>query len=138
MKRLFKDIGLSSIFSMATFMDKILLIFLVAFTIASFFFIKELFPSGNLVKISVDNKTAYSIPLNEDRIGAVRGPLGESVVETRNMKVHMKDSPCPDKICIQQGWIGRGAIVCLPNKVVVTVGGDEQLSEGPEYDAVTK
>lgn len=119
-------------------MDRFLFVFLTIFTIASFFFAKELFPSGTLVEISVNNKTVYNLSLQEDRIVAVRGPLGESLIEIKNGKVHMKDSPCPDKICIKQGWIERGAIVCLPNKVIITVGGKNQHPEASEYDAVTK
>jgi len=121
---------------MATFMDKLLFVFLVIFAIASFFFARELFPSGALVKISLDNKTVYTLPLNEDRSVAVRGTLGENLIEIKNGKARMKDAPCPNKLCIHQGWIERGAIVCLPNKVVVTVGGKEKHLE--EYDAVTK
>jgi hypothetical protein len=50
----------------------------------------------------------------------------------------MKDSPCPDKLCVQQGWTDRGAIICLPNKVVISLGeGDQNIPE-PGYDAVTR
>jgi hypothetical protein len=138
LQNLFKDLKPLSILSMATFMDKLFFVFLVIFAIASFFFAKGLFPSGTLVKISLDNKTVYTLSLQEDSSATVRGSLGENLIEIKNGKVHMKDAPCPDKICIKQGWIDRGAIVCLPNKVVVTVGGGEEHLEGLGYDAVTK
>jgi hypothetical protein len=138
MQNLFKDLKPLSILSMATFMDKLLFVLLVIFTIASFLYVRELFPSGTLVEISFDNKIVYKLPLQEDRLVAVRGPLGESLIEIKDGRVRMKDSPCPDKICINQGWIERGAIVCLPNKVVITVSGGEEHLEGLGYDAVTK
>lgn len=123
---------------MATFMDKLLFIFLTIFAITSFFFVKGLFPSGTLVKISVDNKTVYTLPLNKDRIVVVEGPLGESLIEIKDRKVQMKDAPCPKQLCVHQGWMDRGAIVCLPNKTVVRISGNGQDFKGSEYDAVTK
>lgn len=138
MRKLFNDLKLPNIIAMATFMDKLLFVFLVIFAIASFFFISELYPSGNSVRISVDNKTAYALPLDEDHMVTVKGPLGEGLIEIKNGKVHMKDAPCPDKLCVKQGWIDKGAIVCLPNKMVVTVNGGKQNFEVSEYDAVTR
>ncbi len=119
-------------------MDKLLFVLLVILSITSFFFVRELFPSGSLVKISVDNKTVYTLPLHEDRIVKAAGPIGENVIEIKNGKVHIKDAPCPQKLCVHQGWIERGTIICLPNKVVVTVGGNEKHRNGSEYDAVSR
>ncbi len=119
-------------------MDKLLFFLLVVLSITSFFFVRELFPSGSLVKISVDNKTIYTLSLHEDRIVKAAGPIGENVIEIKNAKVHIKDAPCPQKLCVHQGWIERGTIICLPNKVVVTVGGNEPNNKGSEYDAVLK
>ena len=138
MKKLINDLKPSNIFSMTTFLDKLLFVFLIIFSVTSFFFVKELFPSSGFVKISVDNKTGYTLPLNKDRIVTVKGSLGENLIEIKNGKAHMKDAPCPKKLCIHQGWIDRGTIICLPNKVVVTVGGNEQNNRASGYDAVSK
>ena len=75
------------------------------------------------------------LSLDEEKTVSVKGTLGDSVVEIKNGKVHMKESPCPNKLCIHQGWLDSGAIICLPNKVVITVGTDEG---GKAYDAVTR
>ena len=138
MKKLINDLKPSNIFSMTTFLDKLLFVLLIIFSVTSFFFVKELFPSSGFVKISVDNKTGYTLPLNKDCIVTVKGSLGENLIEIKNGKVHMKDAPCPKKLCIHQGWIDRGTIICLPNKVVVTVGGNEQNNRASGYDAVSK
>lgn len=123
---------------MATFTDKLIFISLIVFIIASFLFVGELFPPGTLVKISLDNKTVYILPLNEDRIVTVTGPLGKSVIEIKNGKVHFKDALCPGKLSIHQGWKDKGSIICLPNKVTISIGSDEQHSESSEYDAATR
>jgi hypothetical protein len=121
-----------------TLADKALFIFLIVISVSGLFFVQELFPSGSRVKIILDGKTAYSFSLDEDRSVKVRGPLGDSFIEVKDGKVRMKDSPCPRKLCVNQGWIDRGAIACLPNKVIISVDGHEELSEQGEIDAVTR
>lgn len=57
----------------------------------------------------------------------VKGVLGISVFEyVKDKGIHMISSPCPDKICIKQGFIKREgeSIVCLPNKVVISLEAD--------------
>jgi len=115
-------------------MDKLLLICLIIFTIAGFLYSREFISSGNLVEVSLDNRPVYILDLSENREVSVRGPLGNNVIEIRGGKVRMKEAPCPNKLCVHQGWIERGSIICLPNKVFVTVGGNEDK----EYDAVTR
>ena len=47
---------------------------------------------------------------------------------------YMKEAECPDHLCIKQGKVNKlgQTIVCLPNKVVVTVVGDKDA----EYDSI--
>lgn len=138
MKRNFKKETVSGLAGITTVADRLLLVFLIALSVSGLFFIRSLFPSGTLVRVYADDKTAYVLPLDEDHVVSVRGPLGDSVVEIKNGKVHMQDSPCPREICIRQGWTDRGAITCLPNKVMVTVQEDGHDPREGEYDAVTK
>ncbi|GBE05645.1 hypothetical protein BMS3Abin10_01278 [bacterium BMS3Abin10] len=138
MKRLIKDLRTGGVLSMATFMDKLLFFLLVALAIAGFSFMDDLLPAGNLVNISVDDTTVYKLYLDEDRVVSVKGPLGDNIIEIKDGKIRMKDAPCPQKLCVRQGWVDRGAIVCLPNRVVVSVGGDKQHSHAGDFDAVTK
>jgi hypothetical protein len=123
---------------MATVFDKLLLISLIILAVAGFFFARELFPLGSLVEISLDNKPLYALPKTANRNVTVMGPLGKSVVEINKGKVRMKSSPCPDQICVHQGWIERGTIICLPNKIIITVGRDEKLYRNSGVDAVTR
>jgi len=138
LKDLFRDLKLSGVLGTATFMDKLLFIVLTVLAVSGFFFTGDLFPSGSRVEITLDNKTVYVLPLNEDRTVEVTGPLGKNLIEIKNGLVRMKDAPCPERLCIHQGWTDKGAIVCLPNRVAVWVSGDEQRHAGSEYDAVSK
>jgi len=77
--------------------------------------------------VQVENREILRIPLTKLKSGdkyKVRGPLGDSIFEyIEGRGVHMISSPCPDKICIKQGYINKAgeSIVCLPNRVIITL-----------------
>jgi hypothetical protein len=75
------------------------------------------------VHITAEGAEYAVVPLEEDRIINVPGPLGKTTVETKGGRVRVLDSPCPNKICVSQSWIERPGetIVCLPNRVSITV-----------------
>jgi hypothetical protein len=75
------------------------------------------------VHITAEGAEYTVVPLNEDRTINVPGPLGKTTVEIKGGRVRVLDSPCPNKICISQGWIERSGetITCLPNRVSITV-----------------
>lgn len=119
-----------------TLADRLLLAVLVILSVSGFIFIKEAFPQGTDVRIEVNGKLAYKLPLNSDATIAVKGINGDTVVEIKNRKVRIKESPCPNKICVHQGWIDRGALICLPNRVTVFVDSSEG-KENKAIDAIT-
>lgn len=105
-----------------TIADRILLIALIVISVSGFIFIKKAFPHGTDVIIEVNGRPAYKLPLNTNTTISVRGIVGDTVVEIKDRKVRIKESPCPNKTCIHNGWIDKGAIICLPNRVVVNIG----------------
>ena len=44
-------------------------------------------------------------------------------MEIKDHMIHVKSADCPDKICVDTGWIGGDRksvpIVCLPNRLVI-------------------
>jgi len=104
-------------------------------SLSGIFLIKTFVPEGHTVVIELDNKPVYLLPLDKDRIVSVEGPLGKTTIEIKNNKVRFLDSPCHNKLCVHQGWTERGAIVCLPNKVIVTIDRGKEKKEA--IDAVT-
>lgn len=79
----------------------------------------------------------------------VPGELGDTTFEIKDGRVRITDSPCPNKTCISQGW--HNPLVCLPNKVMITVEGEvgvkagkgsgqgrDRRSEEVELDAVSE
>jgi hypothetical protein len=109
---------------------------LIIASVGGIFISQEAVSKGAEVLIEVGGKPAYTFPLNEDRLVSVDGPYGPTVVEIRTGKVRIKEAGCPNRLCVKEGWISRGVIVCLPNRIVVTVGG--RSSPDPRgIDAVT-
>jgi hypothetical protein len=119
-----------------TVADKILLSVLLLLSFSGIIFVKEVLSKGRTVLIEVDSRPVYVLPVDKDKTVSVEGPMGKTVVEIRNHRVRVTESPCHNKLCIKQGWIESGSIICLPNRVVVTIGSHEDESD-KIVDAIT-
>lgn len=114
--------NLKGLLNSTTIADKILLSVLILLSFSGIIFIREVLPKGRTVQIEVDGRPVYVLPIDKDRTVSVEGPEGKTVVEIKGQRIRVTESPCHNKLCIQQGWIESGAIVCLPNRVIVTIG----------------
>ncbi|MBT9152162.1 MAG: hypothetical protein DDT35_00376 [Firmicutes bacterium] len=88
-------------------------------------------PSGQQATILVDNRPVETVVLDPAvgmRQVVVQGVRGESVIEIDGAYIRIIASACPDKICIKMGRKSRPGevIVCLPNRVVIRIDGNEQ------------
>lgn len=121
--------------SMLTRNDKILMFTLVA--IASFSFVRLFFISneGKETLIKVGNGPVQRVSLKTDRRINLEGEKGRVVIEIKEGRVRAVESSCFQKICVNTGWINKPGqnIICLPNKVLVTIEG----KESPKIDAVS-
>lgn len=118
--------------------DVILLAALIVISVFGFISVKELFPEGTDVIIEVEGRTVYRLSLNEDAAVSVKGIIGHTMVEIKDGKVHVKDSPCQNKLCVEHGWITRGSIICLPNRVVVSIKtSGKEKTRHKDIDAIT-
>ncbi|MBB6479660.1 NusG domain II-containing protein [Spirochaeta isovalerica] len=90
-------------------------------------------PSNVLIEAGED-QWIYS--LDEDRIVHIHGNQGDTVIEIKDGKAHIADSPCPDKLCVQMGWLENPNdwAACLPNGVFVTLQGESDS----EIDAISQ
>lgn len=64
----------------------------------------------------------------------IPGKLGTTRIEVDGARVHVLQAPCPNQLCVRQGWIARAgeSLVCVPGEVVVRIEGAAPL------DAVTR
>ena len=96
---------------------------------ACFFFIR---PEGELVKVTVDKELFGEYPLLEDITVEIRSGDGLNILVIKDGKAYVSEASCPDGICSAHKPISREgeSIICLPNKVVVTVVSSD--TEGPD------
>jgi hypothetical protein len=93
-------------------------------------------PKSPALLIQVDGKEYGTYPLTTDRDIEIND---SNVCSIQDGKVKMISADCPDQICIQDSAIDEtgGTIVCLPNKVVLSIV-DAKESEGGELDGVAR
>lgn len=81
--------------------------------------------TGDIVNIKSGGELLYTIDLSkaEDCIFNIEYEGGVNTVEIKDHMIHVSDADCPDKICVNTGWIGGDRksvpIVCLPNRLVI-------------------
>lgn len=75
--------------------------------------------SGRTVTVTQDNKTVYTGALTDDHTVTLDG----NTVVIRDGRVKMEKADCKNQICVHHAAISRSgeSIVCLPNKVLVTI-----------------
>jgi hypothetical protein len=76
------------------------------------------------------------LSLDEDTRVRVQGARGELLVEVCDGSVRVVSSDCPERRCVSSGAVSSvgECIVCVPNAVTVTVGGER----GHDLDAVVR
>ena len=82
--------------------------------------------NGSTAVVQVDGVIVSRFPLSEDGVHVLNDGL--NTIEIKDGKVRMMEAKCPNLQCVHQGWISRSyqSIVCLPNKVIVTIEGDDK------------
>jgi hypothetical protein len=118
-------LNLKGLLSSTTIADKILFSLLIMLSFSGIVFIKEVLPEGREAQIEVNGRLVYILPMESNRMVTVEGPKGKTVIEIKDHRLRVTESPCRNKICIKQGWVESGAIVCLPNRVIITIGDGE-------------
>lgn len=106
--------------------DKILIACLFALNLSLFAQIGFSKKAGSWVVIEVDHHEVERLPLSENRVVHVTGPIGETEVEIKDGKARVLKSPCNRKLCIKSGYIQYADrfAACLPNRVLVRVLGN--------------
>ncbi len=104
----------------------LLVLFLVLAVTAGIFYTTR--QGGAEAVITVDGKEYGKYPLAVNKTITIDGENGSrNVVEISSGEVFMKSASCPNQICVRTGKISKEgqSIVCLPNKVTVTISGGE-------------
>ena len=119
-----------------TIADRLLFILLISISIAGTFISRDALSQGSDVIIEIDGKPAYTLPLYTNRLLSVSGHYGNTLIEIQDGKVRVNEAHCKNQLCVREGWISKGVIVCLPNRLVIIVGGSKK-DQQQGIDAIT-
>lgn len=91
--------------------------------------------SGSTAKITVNGKLFGTYDLNDDQTIEIKKDGKTNIVRIEDGKVLMESASCKNQVCVHTGRISHAgqSIVCLPNRVSVTIEGKEAAG----YDAVS-
>jgi len=128
--------SLSQILKIITPGDKILIVLILALGIISLITLNHVRQPGETVTIEVNGQALYHLDLNTSQQVTVTGSIGETTIKIDHGAARVTYSDCPEKICIKTGKIHRAGqvIVCVPNRVVVTIEGKRKN----QFDVITQ
>ena len=112
-----------------------ILIILLVVAGGVFFTVRGVARKGSRVSVNA-NGVHYEYAATANGVYSVAGELGETTFEIKDGRVRIVDSPCPNKTCVAQGW--HNPLVCLPNKVMITVENDGGAEQGGGFDAISE
>ncbi|MBS4534876.1 NusG domain II-containing protein [Clostridium sp. D2Q-14] len=114
-------------------LDLIIIIIVLSIALAGYLYIEyerdtdfnnkraEIYVNGELYD-------SYQLTNDIDEEIIIETELGRNIIKLYNNGADIIDSDCPDKICVEDGFISNPGemLVCLPNKVVVEIKGEKE------------
>lgn len=82
---------------------------------------------GTVAQVMVAGEVVCTLPLAKNTRLEIPGALGTAnVLVVENGAIRCESASCPDQLCVKQGrqTMAGGTIVCLPNKMAVTILAD--------------
>ncbi|OAA29721.1 hypothetical protein AT15_01385 [Kosmotoga arenicorallina S304] len=110
-------------------------VIIIALLIVTILFISIRAPYRSTeAEVYVSGKAYMKIDLSKDATYNIENHM---TVEVLAGKIRAKESDCPEKLCVKQGWISSPGvpIVCLPNKIVIEI---ISTTSGETMDAITR
>ena len=107
-------------------LDIIVIAALLIFSLSVLLIINLTRKDGATVTVTIDGVTVAEYSLAKDGVYSLNG--GTNILTIENGTARMSESSCPDHICENKGkikYVGQ-TIVCLPNKLTVTVTGEAE------------
>ena len=104
--------------------DLIVVVSLLAVSVITLLLVFLLGKNGEFVSVEVNGKEVGVYPLSTDAEISING--GTNILKIEGGKAYITSADCPDHTCMNTGKISRvgQSIICLPNKVTVTVIGN--------------
>jgi hypothetical protein len=118
-----------------TLADKLLVGLLVVAAVSSYSLVHSFTRPGSIVLVEVDGRLIYRADLMREERFVVPGRQGAVTIAIEGGNVAVVEADCPNRICQRMGRRNTegDAIVCVPNGLVVKIGG----REGGKVRAIT-
>ena len=104
--------------------SKKFLILIILVSVGLFFILTEKKGISNAcVCVYYNDRCILKKPLKETGTYFVNGNCGGLTIEILNYHVRVKESSCPNKVCVKQGFISSMGqqIICVPNGIVIQI-----------------
>ena len=90
---------------------------------------------GSKAVVKSDGKIIYTISLDKNAVYTYSNDKGCNIVEVTDGKVRVIEADCPNKDCVNKGYIKRNneSVICLPHRFEVTV-----KSKDDDYDIIVQ
>ncbi len=77
---------------------------------------------GKTAVITVENTAVKEVDLSDSGEFTVDG-IENATFEVKDGSIRIKGNDCPDKICVDTGWISKTneRIICMPKKLIVEI-----------------
>lgn len=98
-------------------------ILIIAAAVFTFNYFSHRAPAA-IAQVTVEGKLVDTLDLSKDTELTVTGAAGgTNHLIVKDGEIWCSEATCPDKLCVRQGkkHLNGDTIVCLPNKMVVTV-----------------
>ena len=83
---------------------------------------------ADFAQVYSDGTLLYTLNLHIDQQKEVVSEFGTNVITVSGGKVAVTHADCPDGYCMKRGFCNGGAqIVCLPNRLVIRFGGEQDV-----------
>ncbi len=106
--------------------DALIIALVVVLSLAAL--IPFLSDDGELVRIEQNGILLYQGPIDEDKLIEAEG----NTIMIQDGKVTVSESSCPDGLCKKGECTRLHPLICLPNKLSVTI-----VSKGDSLDAIS-
>lgn len=85
--------------------------------------------------VRLDGRIVAEYPLAAPLRYAVKGPLGETIIEIAPGRARVLADPGPRQYCVQQGWLTRpnAIAICAPNHVSLSLSGGDPGHDSLNY-----
>lgn len=108
--------------------DAVIILIILIIGIMSFTAYKLFSEEGRAAVVSVDGNIIEILSLTDSvktdiTVNGIDGVL----IDIKNGRIKIKSSECPDKICVNTGYISKvdERIVCLPKKLIIEIRAEE-------------